>query len=259
MSAASRSLRARPPWPTRRPGGAVGRADLGGGLQPEDVAKAEVVQEAEQLGVGEPAIGQEGDPDAVGQHRGQPAQAGVLVGVAGVLQVVLEHAEPDPRRRPAVAGHEPEPQGGLPVGVVIGPVHRHDDVLARPDRLRDPGGEDVPGLEPGMAQQPVDRLDGVCGEKTAGLGQGPAEDRDAQRGPGHHPQRGVRQGIDPLGVDVVVQNTVQEGSDVLELQEPAPRSVVHPARHRCLRGTAFRHHSPESTFSSANQEAPEGC
>src|SRR3954451_16124997 len=39
----------------------VGRADLGVAFQPDDVVEAQLVQEAEQLGVGE--AGQEGDLD----------------------------------------------------------------------------------------------------------------------------------------------------------------------------------------------------
>ena len=70
-----------------------------------------------------------------------------------------------------MAGHQLERQGGLAVGVVVGPVHRHHDVGARPDHLRDPCGEDVPRLDPGIAQQPVDLFDRMLGEKAARLGE----------------------------------------------------------------------------------------
>ena len=89
---ASRSLRARPPWPSA----GSSRADLGVALQPDDVVEAQLVKEAEQRGVGE--AGQEGDFDVVGQHLGQPAHGGILVGVARVGQLVLVNAEPDQRR-----------------------------------------------------------------------------------------------------------------------------------------------------------------
>ena len=58
-----------------RTGRPVGRADLGVAFQPDDVVEAQLVKEAEQLGVGEAAVGQDGDLDVVGQHLGQPAQA----------------------------------------------------------------------------------------------------------------------------------------------------------------------------------------
>jgi len=93
---ASRSLRALADPLGRRTGRPVGRADLGVALQPDDVVEAQLVKEAEQLGVGE--AGQEGDFDVVGQHLGQPAHGGILVGVARVGQLVLVNAEPDQRR-----------------------------------------------------------------------------------------------------------------------------------------------------------------
>jgi len=41
----------------------------------------------------------------------------------------------------------------------------------------------------------------VLGQKAARLSQGLTDDRDAQRRPGHHPKGGIRQGIDPLGMN----------------------------------------------------------
>jgi hypothetical protein len=55
----------------------------------------------------------------------------------------------------------------MPVGVKVGPVHRHHDVGAGTDHFRNPAGKD--GLDPGIAQQPVDLLDGMLGQKAARL------------------------------------------------------------------------------------------
>ena len=237
VTAASRSLRARPPWPTHsagRTGRPVGRADLGVAFQPDDIVEAQLVKEAEQLGVGEAAVGQDGDLDVVGQHLGQPAHGGILVGVARVGQLVLVNAQPDQRRRPAVAGHQLERQGGLPVGIEVGPVHRHDDVLARSDHFRDPAGKDIPGLDPGIAQQPVDLLDGMLGQKAARLSQRLADHRDAQRGTRHHPKCGIGKRSDPLRMNVLIKNTVEKAPNILHLHEAALRSVNHIALHSCL-------------------------
>ena len=237
MTLASRSLRARPPWPThsgRRSGRPLGRTDLGIALEPDDVAQVQLGEEAEQLGVGETAVGQDGTLDAGGQHLDQPAHGGVLVGVARVGQLVLVNTEPDQRRRPAVAGHQLERQGGLSVGVVVGPVHRHHDVGARPDHLRDPCGEDVPRLDPGIAQQPVDLLDRMLGQKAASLSQRFADDRDAQRCPGHDPERRICQRIDPFSMNILIKNAVKKGPDILKLHEPAFLSVDHIALHSRL-------------------------
>jgi hypothetical protein len=91
--------------------GRVGRADLGVAFQPDNIVEAQLGEEAKQLSVGK--AGQDGDFDVVGQHLGQPPQADVLVGAAGIALPVLVHAEPDQRCRPAVAGHQLERQGGL--------------------------------------------------------------------------------------------------------------------------------------------------
>jgi len=88
--------------PGRRSGGPLGRTDLGIALEPDDVAHVQLGEEAEQLGVGETAVGQDGTLDAGGQHLDQPAHGGVLIGVARVGQLVLVNTEPDQRRRPAV-------------------------------------------------------------------------------------------------------------------------------------------------------------
>ena len=71
----------------------------------------------------------------------------------------------------------------MPVGVEVGPVHRHDEVGAGPDQFRNPSGEEIPGLELAIAQQPVDLLDGVLGQKAARLGQGFADERTPSEAP----------------------------------------------------------------------------
>jgi hypothetical protein len=85
-----------------------------------------------------------------------------------------------------------------------------------------------------MAQQPVDLLDGVLGQKATRLGQGLADERDAQRCPGHHPKGGIRQGVDPLGMNILIENTVKKGPDILKLHEAALLSVDHIALHSRL-------------------------
>src|SRR3954465_14897123 len=61
VTTASRSLRALADPLAGWTGQPVGRADLGVAFQPDDVVEAQLVKEAEQLGVGEAAVGQEGD------------------------------------------------------------------------------------------------------------------------------------------------------------------------------------------------------
>ena len=131
-------------------------------------------------------------------------------------------------------GHQLERQGGLPIGVEVGPVHRHDEVGAGPNQFRNPSGEEIPGLELAIAQQPVDLLDGVLGQKAARLGQRFADERDAQRCPGHDPERRVRQRINPFGMNILIKNAVKKSPDILKLHESAFLSVDHIALHSRL-------------------------
>ena len=112
----------------------------------------------------------------------------------------------------------------MPVGVKVGP--RHHDVLARPDHFR--GGKDVPGLDPGIAQQPVDLRDGVLGEKR--LSQRLANHRDSQKRARHHPKRRIGKKINPLRMGIFRKNTVEKAPDILELHACAFRSVDHIAQ-----------------------------
>ena len=106
VTVALRSLRALADPLGRWTGRPVGRADLGVAFQPDDVAEAQLVKEADQFGVGK--AGQDGNCDVVGKHLGQPPQANVLVIVARGAQLVLQHAKPDQRRCPTVTGHQLE-------------------------------------------------------------------------------------------------------------------------------------------------------
>lgn len=132
-----------------------------------------------------------------------------------------------------MAGHQLERQSGLPVGVKVGPVHCDDDVGAGSNHFRDPAGKDIPGLDPGIAQQPVNLLDGMLGQKTAGLSQRLADHRDAQRGACHHPKGGIGKRSDPLCMNVLIKNTVEKAPNILHLHQATLRSIDHIALHSC--------------------------
>jgi hypothetical protein len=69
----------------------------------------------------------------------------------------------------------------------------------------------------------------VLGQQAARLGQRLADERDAQRCPGHHSKGGIRQGINPFCMNILIKNTVEKGPDILEFQEAALLSVNHIA------------------------------
>src|SRR3954452_10317767 len=48
------------------------------------------------------------------------------------------------------------------------------------------------------------------------------------------PKGGIRQGVDPLGMNILIENTVKKGPDILKLHEAALLSVDHLALHSRL-------------------------
>ena len=188
---------------------AVGRRDMNVAAKPDDIGEAQRFEIGEQLGVAEAAIGENRHRDAVGQDLCQTGKAEVLVVVALVFQLVLQHGQPQQWRRSAVVGDEVQGQRRLIVGVEIGPVHGDDDRLPLANDLRHPGRKHIPNDDALIAQQPIDLLDGVLAEQPARLRQGLADDRHRQRSTRHHPERTVRQGLHPLRVEVFGKYTVE--------------------------------------------------
>ena len=117
---------------------AVRRAELDVAAKADDVSEAQALQELEQLDVAEAAIGQDRHRHALGQERLQARQAQVLEIVALVFQFVLVDGEPEERRGSSVAGDEMQREGGLIVGVEVGPVHRHNDLVPRSHGFANP-------------------------------------------------------------------------------------------------------------------------
>src|ERR1035437_1686360 len=102
---------------------AIGRADMNVAAKPDDISKTQRVEKAKQLGVAKTAIGENRRRDALGQQLRQAGEANVLEVVALVLQLVLQHSQPQQGRRPAVIGDKAQVQRRLIVGVEIRPVH----------------------------------------------------------------------------------------------------------------------------------------
>jgi len=148
----------------------------------------------------------------------------VLVIVARVLQRGFADRAPQQRRRPPVAGHQAQGQGRLAIGSELGPVHGHDDVGARADDLRNPVGEGLPDHDALIAQQPVHLLDRVLGRQPPRLGQGLTDHRDRERGTGHDPERCIGQRVNPLRMEVIAEQVVEELSCVLK-PEANPISI----------------------------------
>jgi hypothetical protein len=200
----------------RRPGQAarVGHTDVA--AEADDVVKAQLAQEGEQLLVAEAAVSQDGDAASWGDDLGQPPQAAVLVHITSVLQFVLPDSQPYQWRGPPMAGGHAQHQRRLVVVVEIGPVHRHQYLLALADLVRHPAGKAVPDVDAVVAQQPVHLLDRVFCLQSLGLGQRLANQRDRQRGRRHRAERRRGKGIDPFGVQLRPVEFADESPHIFE-------------------------------------------
>ena len=117
-----------------------------------------------------------------------------------------------------MACHEREQDGGLFVGIEIGPVHGDLDGGAGAGDLADPMGEDGVEVDPWVGQQPVHLFDGVLCFQPARDRQ-PLSDGVHREGTGaHDAERGVRQGQDAFGMHVGAEQPFQERLDVFESQ-----------------------------------------
>jgi len=84
----------------------------------------------------------------------------------------------------------------------IRPIHRHQGLASPVHLVRQPPGEAVPHIDAVVAEQSVHLLDRVLGHQPARLGQRLADHRHRERCRRHHPKRGARQRINPLGMQI---------------------------------------------------------
>ena len=148
------------------------------------------------------AVRDDHDVDAAVQDLVQPVDHEELPLAAAVFQLRLVDGLPHERRRSAVRAHEVEGDRRVAILVEVGPVERHEDLLAVPDDVGDPLIEPVPDRDARVAQQPVDLLDCVLRIEV--------ERRCVQHA--HHP---VREGHHARRVNVFTQQLRDERVRVL--------------------------------------------
>jgi hypothetical protein len=133
---------------------ARGIGDVDIAAEPDDMAKpsfacsvAQIIEELEQLAVTETAVREDRHGTSGWHELLQPHEAGVLEVVALPGWCIFPDGQPQPRRRPAMPGHQIACERRLPVAIEAGPVHGDDDFLACPDQIRDPACEAVPDID----------------------------------------------------------------------------------------------------------------
>ena len=180
--------------------------------QPNHVFKAQLGrQRVEQLAVGKAPVCYHGDFHPRRQHLPQSAQHLVLVAPLIALQRRRGHRLPQQRRRAAMAGHHRQHDGVLRIGREARPIQRDDHLGAGADDVRRPVGEKGPHVDASVAQEPVDLLDAMLGQRAHGLGQTTPHGMDCQRGARQYAQGGVGQRQHSFGMQVAVVQDFYEG------------------------------------------------
>src|SRR5208337_2171604 len=111
-----------------------------------------------------------------------PYQHAMLVNAAIVLERALVDGQPYQGRGTAVVGDQGQHDGGLVVGIEVGPVQSHHDGVTRADDVGHPTGEDVIDVDLGVGEQAVHLLGRMLGVQAAGGGESLADGADRKGG-----------------------------------------------------------------------------
>ena len=84
------------------------------------------------------------------------------------------------------------------------------------DDFGHPIGEHVPDDDALVAQQPVDLLDGMLGQRTARLSKSLTDDRDGERSTRHDAERRIGERLDALYMDLSLEYGVQVFMNILK-------------------------------------------
>jgi len=139
------------------------------------------------------------------QYLGQPHQHTVLIKVTPILQGLLVDGQPHQRGGTAVIGDQRQHDGGLVIGIEVGPIHCHDDGRAGADDVRHPQGQDVIDIDAIVGQQPVYLFDRMLGRQAARRGQSVPDGGDHERGAVQHADRGIAQAVDTFGMQIMFE------------------------------------------------------
>src|SRR6202162_5414439 len=197
------------------PGGSGASFATGGGYrnvaaEADDVVEIQFFsQHLVKLLITEAAIGNDTYLDPCWQQFGQPHQHAMLIECAVVLERLLVDGQPNQRGRATVIGDQCQHDGGLFVGIEVGPVHGHHDAVPRANDERHPAHQNIVDVDRRIGQQPVDLLDRMLGFQTTGGGEALANRTDRQRAAVQHAKGGIAEGIDTLGVKILLQQAAE--------------------------------------------------
>ena len=179
------------------PGGS-GAGFAGRGGDGNVAAEADDVVEIQLFGqhlveflIAEAAVGNDADFDPRWQQFGQPHQHAMLVEAAVVLECVFVDGQPDQGCGTTVIADQRQHDGGLVVGIEVGPVQGHHDGGSCADDVGHPADQNIVDVDGWVGEQPVDLLDGMLGLQVTRGGEALANGADRQGGVVQHAEGGI--------------------------------------------------------------------
>ena len=183
-----------------------------GGGDEDRLAKADhevpsfACEELVELGIAEASIGDDRDPNVIGDRCVQPQQQLVLEVVSRpVLDVADGDGLPQERRRAAMRGHDVRGDDRVAVARILGPVQGDDHVLALAEDEVDPRQVELLELQVAIGEEPVDLLDRVLGVESLGGREPGADQREGERARFEHSDHAVGHGGLELRVELIIE------------------------------------------------------
>ena len=148
-----------------------------------------------------------------------------------VLERALVDRQPHQGRGAPMVGDQRQHDGGLVVGIEVGPVQGHQNGGSCADDVGHPAGEDGIDVDLGVGKQAVDLLGGMLGVQAAGGGEAPADRADRKGTAAQHAERRVAERGDALGVQVVIEHAAQDLAHLVDGEPLSPdnHGILRPA------------------------------
>lgn len=125
-----------------------------------------------------------------------------------------------------MAGLQADNQGGVVIGIELGPIHGDDDLGALSHDIGNPVIEQVPDIEFGIGEQAVDLFDGVLSLKAVGEGEAIADGMNSQLPRADNAESGIGQRQGALGVHVLAKYVVDMVEDHFVVEHGVCRLVL---------------------------------
>ena len=127
-----------------------------------------------------------------------------------------------------MVGDQGHHDGGLLVGIEIGPVQCHHDGVACADDVGHPANQDIVDVDHRVGEQAIDLFRGMLGVQATCGGEALTDHADRKRRAAQHAEGSIAERVDALGVKILVQHAAQDLSNMIEGEPLLPDDHRNP-------------------------------